>query len=82
MGEPAAAVDQNAPAVEVDDDHGVLCVTIRRFLGDREDDERLWEWARRGVSDFGYERIVVDLRGNSGGGSSHRHAAVTMSPGR
>jgi hypothetical protein len=30
--EPVAVVDQNAPAVEVEDQHGVLCVTIRRFL--------------------------------------------------
>ncbi|MGH3171517.1 MAG: S41 family peptidase [Trebonia sp.] len=66
-GEPVAAMDQNAPAVEVEDQHGVLSVTLRRFAGGAEDDRRLWEWARGGLGDFGYERIVVDLRGNSGG---------------
>jgi hypothetical protein len=65
--EPVAVVDQNAPAVEVEDQHGVLCVTIRRFLGSPEDDGRLWEWARGSLSHFNHERIVVDLRGNSGG---------------
>jgi hypothetical protein len=65
--EPAAAVDQGAPAVEVDDRHGVLCVTLRRFFGGADDDKRLWEWARDSLSHFSYERIVVDLRGNEGG---------------
>jgi Peptidase family S41 len=65
--EPAAAVDQGAPAVEVDDRHGVLCVTLRRFFGGAEDDKLLWEWARDSLSHFSYDRIVVDLRGNEGG---------------
>ena len=65
--EPVAAVDQNGPAVEVEDQHGVLCVTIRRFFGGADDDKRLWEWARDSLSHFSYERIVVDLRGNEGG---------------
>jgi hypothetical protein len=45
--EPAVAVDQNAPAVEVEDQHGVLCVTIRRFFGGADDDKRLWEMGIR-----------------------------------
>lgn len=65
--EPVAAVDQNAPAVEVEDQHGVLCVTIRRFFGGADDDKRLWEWASGSLSHFSHERIVVDLRGNEGG---------------
>ena len=65
--EPVAAVDQNAPAVEVEDLHGVLCVTIRRFFGGAGDDKRLWEWAGDSLSHFSHERIVVDLRGNEGG---------------
>ena len=65
--EPVAAVDQNAPAVEVEDQHGVLCVTIRRFFGGADDDKRLWEWAGDSLSHFSHERIVVDLRGNEGG---------------
>ncbi len=65
--EPVAAVDQDAPAVELDDQHGVLTVTLRRFWGGPEDDERLWEWARDSLNHFSFKRIVVDLRGNSGG---------------
>lgn len=65
--EPVAAVDQNAPAVEVEELHGVLCVTIRRFFGGADDDKRLWEWAGDSLSHFSHERIVVDLRGNEGG---------------
>jgi hypothetical protein len=65
--EPLAAVDQNAPAVEVEDQHGVLCVTIRRFFGGADDDKRLREWASGSLSHFSNERIVVDLRGNEGG---------------
>lgn len=65
--EPVAAVDGNAPVVEIEDQHGVLTVTIRRFWGGPEDDARLWEWARDSLSHFGHERIVVDLRGNPGG---------------
>jgi C-terminal processing protease CtpA/Prc len=64
-------VDQDAPAVEVENPHGVLCVTIRRFTGGPEDDARLGEWARNGASHFSYERIVVDLRGNFGGSDAY-----------
>jgi hypothetical protein len=63
--------DQGAPAVEVEDVHGVLCVTIRRFTGSPEDDQRLRAWARDGASHFSYERIVVDLRGNPGGSDAY-----------
>lgn len=69
--EPAAAVNQGAPAVEVEDLHGVLCVTIRRFMGSPDDDARLRAWARDGASHFSYARIVVDLRGNPGGSDAY-----------
>jgi hypothetical protein len=65
--EPAADVDQGAPAVEVSEQHGVLCVTIRRFWGSPADDRALWAWARASLSHFRHERIIVDLRGNTGG---------------
>ena len=45
--EPVAAVDQNAPAVAVEGQLGVLCVTIRRFFGGADDDKRLWEYGIR-----------------------------------
>jgi hypothetical protein len=66
-GEPVANIDQDAPAVEVAERHGVLCVTIRRLWGSAEDDRVLWDWARASAEHFAYDRIVVDLRGNSGG---------------
>jgi hypothetical protein len=65
--EPAADVDQSAPAVEVAGRHGVLCVTVRRFWGSPEDDRSLRDWTRGSLSHFRHERIIVDLRGNSGG---------------
>jgi hypothetical protein len=65
--EPVATVDENAPVVEVEVQHGVLTITIRRLWGGQEDDARLWEWARDSLGHFSHERIIVDLRGNPGG---------------
>jgi hypothetical protein len=65
--EPVAAVDPDAPAVEVRELHGVLCVTIRRFWGGPEDDRALWDFAAASEEHFRHDRIVVDLRGNTGG---------------
>ena len=65
--EPTTAVDPSAPAVEVQEQHGVLCVIVRRLWGGPEDDRLLRDWARNGLRHFQYDRIVVDLRGNSGG---------------
>ncbi len=63
-GEPVAAVDQKAPAVEVEDQHGVLCVTIRRFFGGADDDKRLWEWAQDTVQVFDLDRGCVLVHGS------------------
>ncbi|HEY2792393.1 MAG TPA: S41 family peptidase [Micromonosporaceae bacterium] len=65
--EPTADVDQSASAAEVEVRHGVLCVTVRRLWGNADDDRVLWDWARASAEHFAYDRIVVDLRGNSGG---------------
>jgi hypothetical protein len=58
---------EGAPAVEVAELDGVLCVTVRRLWGGPEDDRALWGWAGQSLDHFAYERIVVDLRGNDGG---------------
>jgi hypothetical protein len=65
--EPVADVDESAPAVDVIERHGVLCVTVRRLWGNAADDRALWAWARASAEHFAYDRIIVDLRGNSGG---------------
>lgn len=68
--EPAATVDQDAPAIEVHEDSGVLCVVLRRLWGGAEDDRLLWDWASGGLRHFEHDRILVDLRGNGGGNDS------------
>lgn len=74
--ESVAVVDEHAPAVETDVHDGVLVVTVRRFWGGPDDDRRLWEWAGRSLEDFRHERIVVDLRGNSGGNDAVTYAWI------
>jgi len=66
-GEPAAPVDERAPAIEVCTEAGVLCVLLRRLWGGADDDRLLWDWARDSLQHFEQDRIVVDLRGNGGG---------------
>ncbi len=68
--EPACALDEDGPAVEVREHSGVLCVVLRRLWGDSEDDRLLWDWVNDGVRQFEYDRIIVDLRGNGGGNDS------------
>ena len=67
VGESACAVDQSAPAVELREHSGVLCVVLRRLWGGAEDDRLLWDWADDSVRQFESDRIIVDLRGNGGG---------------
>jgi hypothetical protein len=66
-GEPVADVDDAAPAVETGERHGVLCVRLRRLWGSAADDRLLWNWAGQSEAHFAYDRILVDLRGNTGG---------------
>ncbi len=72
-GEPAAPADQDAPAVEISQLHGVLCVRIRRLWGGPDDDRLLQEWARAGLEHFRSGRIIVDLRGYPGGNDAFLH---------
>jgi hypothetical protein len=65
--EAVCPIDREAPAVEVVERHGVLCVTIRRFWGGPADDAALWAFAAASEEHFQHQRIVVDLRGNDGG---------------
>jgi len=65
--EPAAVIDEHAPAVEVRTEAGVRCVVLRRLCGDASDDRLLWDWARDSLQHFEQDRIIVDLRGNGGG---------------
>jgi hypothetical protein len=65
--EPAAVIDERAPAVEVATHADVLCVIVRRLWGGADDDRLLWAWARDSLQHFEHDRIVVDLRGNGGG---------------
>ena len=65
--EPLFPVDEAGPAVQVEQRHGVLCVTIRRLWGGPEDDAALWAFAGASAEHFQHERVIVDLRGNTGG---------------
>ena len=67
QGRPPSAV---GPAVETVEEHGVLCVVVRRFVGGPEDQRLLREWADRGAEDLQAERVLVDLRANAGGNDS------------
>jgi len=67
VGEPACAIDKSAPAVELREHNGVLCVVLRRLWGDADDDRLLWDWANGSLRQFESDRIIVDLRGNGGG---------------
>jgi len=61
------------PAVEVDEHAGVLTVTIRRFMGDPVDERALAGLREAADEHFAYDRIVVDLRDNTGGNDAHAY---------
>jgi len=65
--EAAANVEDDAPAVETTDVDGVLCIRLRRFWGGAEDDRQLWAWSALSREHFHHQRIIIDLRGNTGG---------------
>jgi hypothetical protein len=46
---------------------GVLVLRLRRLIGGRDDERALVEWVVGADADFEHDRIVVDLRGNTGG---------------
>lgn len=72
--ERAGTPDATGPAVEETIVDGVLVLHVRRLIGDRNDEALLAAWRRDADRHFGYERIVVDLRGNPGGNDGHTFA--------
>jgi len=73
FGAPRASVADDGPAVERDVVAGVLVLRIRRLVGTPDDERLLTAWAAGADGDFAHDRIIVDLRGNSGGNDGHTH---------
>ena len=73
FGAPRAGVSDDGPAVERDAIAGVLVLRIRRLVGAPDDERLLAAWATGADDDFAHDRIIVDLRGNSGGNDGHTH---------
>jgi hypothetical protein len=72
LGAPQSeGADELGPAVEEAVVDGVLVVRVRRLIGGREDEALLACWSTRSNRHFGFDRIVLDLRGNSGGNDGH-----------
>lgn len=61
------SINDPGPAAEVHLVGDVLCARLRRFGGSPDDIQALSDWAAAHQEHFSYDRIVVDLRGNSGG---------------
>ena len=73
FGAPRPGMPNEGPAVERSVVAGVLVLRIRRLIGTPDDEQLLAAWAASGDEDFAHDRIVVDLRGNSGGNDGHTH---------
>jgi hypothetical protein len=65
--------DDEGIAVERREVDGVLVLGIRRLMGDPADERALAAWVAGADRDFEHDRIVVDLRGNSGGNDGHTY---------
>ncbi|MGI8868578.1 MAG: S41 family peptidase [Mycobacteriales bacterium] len=61
-------LDDPGPAAEAYHVGDVLCVRVRRLGGSPEQIAQLEAWANAHAEHFRFDRIVVDLRGNGGGG--------------
>lgn len=87
-GNEPTALDTDGPVLEEHIVDGVLALRIRHFHGTGDDDRILNDWAADHVRHFRFDRIVVDLRSNSGGNDSycrdwmadHLPAATTVVP--
>ncbi len=77
FGAPRAGVPDDGPAVERDVIGGVLVLRIRRLVGTPDDERLLTAWVAGADDDFAHDRIIVDLRGNSGGNDGHTHTWVS-----
>ena len=69
-------LEEEGPAVEEREHDGVLVVRIRRLLGGPDDEAAIARWVESADRHFSFGRIVVDLRGNSGGNDGHTLAWV------
>ncbi|HVX42485.1 MAG TPA: S41 family peptidase [Mycobacteriales bacterium] len=70
-GEPVADRDAG-PIITEQVLDGVLCLRIRQFGGrSKEAGELASAWERDHARHFEYDRIIVDLRGNSGGSETY-----------
>jgi hypothetical protein len=76
LGAPRPGTPNDGLAVERSVVAGVLVLRIRRLVGTADDERMLSAWATSGDDDFAHDRIVVDLRGNSGGNDGHTHEWV------
>jgi hypothetical protein len=77
FGAPRPSVADDGPAVEREVVAGVLVLRIRRLVGTPDDERLLTAWAAGADGDFAHDRIIVDLRGNSGGNDGHTHDWVS-----
>jgi hypothetical protein len=55
---------------------GVLVLVVRRLIGGIEDERLLARWSAGADRHFGFDRIVLDLRGNPGGNDGHTYEWV------
>lgn len=73
FGAPRPGRSAEGPAVERRVVDGVLVLQIRRLVGTPDDERMLIAWAASPDDDFAHDRIVVDLRSNSGGNDGHTY---------
>jgi hypothetical protein len=66
-GGPTDPPGEDGPAVERREVDGVLVVRLRRLYGTPEDHRVLAAWSADADRAFAFDRIVVDLRHNTGG---------------
>jgi hypothetical protein len=76
LGAPRPGIPNEGPAVERSVVDGVLVLRIRRLVGSPDDEQQLIAWAAGADDDFVHDRIVVDLRSNSGGNDGHTYTWI------
>lgn len=74
-------VSDQGPAAEIAAVGDILCVRVRRLYGSPEQQAQLQQWADDHAQHFAYDKIIVDLRGNRGGGDgSYSPGSTRTSP--